>query len=374
MLLNNHEIIPTDSIVEAMKANNIIFDNNTLNLKPLEKRISLLNAVHSNWEKGIIGDIAMLKFFQECFLKSKEHTKIEGVFLSKAQDFSPIIIRGRVISLAIKRDRLESLNLINKINVRKGIGLEILNSVDYENPDYFENFLLLLSFWKKSTGSYTGILQSYLQKEYEDAPAMIQDILTQIELEFKSEDRVTFFSLLDDLIKSGVSITNWCEQLKQLLIDTMDIDPEEDNADNIHLFDKIDVWSFSTIQLICGVARQRVKHYFELFLDVTLMIQFINNNASILDSQKMDIWTIRPFEDYIQSLFSFLVLMNYSPELNNLNKAEHKEIKEVSDVIYTLNHIDMFTYFVIFQYRRYLGNSSSYHLFEVIFFIDLVYH
>lgn len=345
-----------------MRTNGVVFDQSVMNLKPLDRRAELLNILQASWENGSLGDIAMLRLFQDCFLKSKDNTKIEGVFLSKDQDFPPVILRNKVISLGIKGDPIESLTLMHKHNVRKELGIEILTSLELENSEYFENFLLLLSFFKKSTGSYTTILQGYLDRDYENISTMIEDILAEIEPEFTSENQAKFFQLLSDLTENGTKLTSLCDQLRQLLVNALDVDREVDAADNIHLIDNIDIWSFSTLDLVCGIARQRVKHYLELCLDVALMIQYINTNPSTAALQRIEYWAVRPFEDYIQSMLSFLVLMNFSPDLSNLNKMEHKE---VSEVISSFNAIDTFTYFVVFEYRKYMGNTSSYHLTEV---------
>jgi len=360
-LHSNHELIPIDAIVQALKDLNLNLNQSILELKPLEKRAALIDVLRASWESGAIGDIGILKLFQECFLKSKESTKVEGVFLSKDQDFSPIILRNKVVSIAIKGDKIESLDMMNKINIKKEMGYEIFNSVDLDNPEYFENFLLLLSFFKKHTGSYAEILQDYLEKDYDNIPTIIDNILAEIESEFKYEERERFFSLLEDLTACGSKISNWCEQLVSLFQKALDANGDDINS-NVHLIDNIDVWGFSTIELVCGVARQRIRHYLDICLDFTLMVKFINNNHSVPDFQRVSDWELRPLFDYIQSMMSFIVLMGYTPKLKHLSKSEYKDI---SDVIYNLNNIDTFTYFVVFEYKKYLGNASSYHLMEV---------
>jgi len=360
LILNNHDILPTETILQAMRAINIPVDQGVNSLKPLEKRSVLLKTLQSNWENGNLSDISMRRFFQDCFLKSKDMTKVEGVFLSQDQDFPPIILRNYLTSLAVQCDAIESLNLMTKINLKREMGIEVFNLIDLDNPQYFENFLLILSFFKKFTGSYTSVLQNYIERDYDNIPLLIEDILTEVEPHFKSENRIRFFQLIEDLEVVGASIGIWCQQLTQLLYKTLGTD-QPSNLANTHLVDGIEVWGFSTFEVISGVAKQRVKHSLELCLDFALMVEFINKTPSTSNIQRLEGLDLRPFHDHIKSMISFLVLMNYTPNLSNIYNPEYKEIVEV---INNLNHVDTFTYFVIFEYRKYLGNAANYHLVE----------
>jgi len=363
LILNHHDILPTETVFQAMRAINIAVDQGVQSLKPLEKRSILLRTLQSNWESGNLSDVSMLRLFQDCFLKSKDLTKVEGVFLSQDQDFPPIILRNQLTSLAVQCDPIESLNLMTKINLKREMGVEVFNLIDLENPHYFENFLLILSYFKKFTGSYNSILQHYIERDYDNIPLMIENLLTEIEPHFKSESKHRFFQLIEDLEIVGASVGTWCQQLTQLLEKTLGgQQPLNFTNNNTHLVDGIDVWGFTTFEVISGVAKQRVKHSLELCLDFALMVEFINKTPSSESSQRLDGLDMRPFHDHIKSMISFLVLMNYTPNLSNLYNPEHKEIVEV---VNNLNHVDTFTYFVIFEYRKYLGNAANYHLVEV---------